>query len=157
MCAETLQMSHDYSWRGVCASTTRNSRGRWLWRLVRLLHVDYLAGDSRSPQRIDAGPTIGTSHAMISVGRIPRFSSFLFLRTATVAKHAIATCNREISWHVSTMPSVWKLILISFMMRLFAETLQMSRDRSWRDTCVSTGRDSCGRWLWRLVGLSFVR
>ena len=34
-------------------------------------------------------------------------------------------------------------------------TLQMSRDRSWRDTCVSTGRDSCGRWLWRLVRLSF--
>ena len=28
---------------------------------------------------------------------------------------------------------------------------KMSRGRSWRDTCVSTGRDGRGRWLWRLV------
>jgi hypothetical protein len=33
----TLKMSHDYSWRGVCASTTRESCGRWLGGLVRLI------------------------------------------------------------------------------------------------------------------------
>ena len=29
-------MSHDPSWRGLCASTGRDSWDRWLWRLVRL-------------------------------------------------------------------------------------------------------------------------
>ena len=28
-------MSHDGTWRGACASTTRDKSRRWLWRLVR--------------------------------------------------------------------------------------------------------------------------
>jgi len=33
----TSKMSRDHSWRGLCVSTERDSYGRWLWRLVRLL------------------------------------------------------------------------------------------------------------------------
>ena len=32
-----------------------------------------------------------------------------------------------------------------------AERLMMSHGHGWRDSCVSTSRDSCGRWLHRLV------
>jgi hypothetical protein len=39
------------------------------------------------------------------------------------------------------------------MLHLICPTLQMSHDGDWRDTCVSTGRDSPWRWLWRLVRL----
>src|SRR4051812_46174007 len=34
-------------------------------------------------------------------------------------------------------------------------TLQMSHDGSWHDLWLCTDRDSCRRWLWRLVGLFF--
>jgi hypothetical protein len=30
---------------------------------------------------------------------------------------------------------------------VFCPTLKMSHDYRWRDSCASTRRDSCGRWL----------
>ena len=36
-------MSHDRRWREPCASTDRDSGGRWLWRLVRLFRRKKIA------------------------------------------------------------------------------------------------------------------
>jgi hypothetical protein len=39
---------------------------------------------------------------------------------------------------------------------LFCRTLQMSRAGSGRGRCVSSCRDGCRRWLWRLVRLRWL-
>jgi hypothetical protein len=43
----TLKVSHVAGWRGACASTIRDSRWRWLSRLVRLLHLRTVNSISR--------------------------------------------------------------------------------------------------------------
>jgi len=157
-------MSHDAAWRDSCASTRRDKRWRWLWRLVSpLVHgtdehqfASLMPPDRQTPRHYRRYQSSRENRRSDEL--FPQASSSALLRwNGCAMNRARSNCPSRRSEIALSMSRRFhrrasRSIRIEYSMAWsFWLTSKMSHGARWRDSCASTRRDSERRWLWRLV------